>query len=351
MLWPLQLTRPDHFITRNSSLELLRVVAMLMIIGHHIYRHGKFDFPVNVITANKLWTQFLLLGGNIGNNIFVLISGYFLVKSSGVKWHKLFNLWIRAFFWAVSIYWLFVYFGMESPAVKTALRVMLPITKPANWFIAVYFVMYLVHPYVNILLRSFTRDEYRKFLASVFIYWSIIPMLTKSNFQANNLIDFICIYSLAGYVRLWADNFGSRKYIFYGALFTLVNFLLVILVDLATMKNVSFEIYTEYFLKMMRPFTILSSFCIFIGFKHIKINSRVINLAASATFGVYLLHENEFIRENFLWQDIFHIAQLRDSPYLIPYSIAAIVIVHIVCTIIELLRSKIFSTLSRGRLS
>ena len=346
-------TRPDHDhpIVRNSSLELLRIIAMLMIIGHHIYRHGEFDFPVNIITINKLWTQFLLIGGNLGNNIFVLISGYFLVKSYGVKWLKLFNLWIRAFFWAVSIYLLFVFFGIEIPSIRTLLRVMCPITKPINWFIATYFVMYLVHPYVNIFLRSLTRGEYKKFIASVFIYWSIIPMITKSNFQANALINFICIYSLAGYVRLWADDFGSRKYIFFGALFALANFFLVILVDIVAMKYNHFTVYTEYFLGMMRPFTVLSSLCMFIGFKHFKISSRAINLIASATLGVYLTHENEFVRKSFLWQDIFHMAQLKDSPYLIPYTLVAIVIVYIVCTLIELLRSKIFSTFSRAKLS
>lgn len=344
-------TRPDYSITRNSSIELLRIVAMLMIIGHHIYRHGKFDFPVDVITVNKLWLQFLLIGGNLGNNIFVLISGYFLVKSSGVKYRKLFNLWVRAFFYAVLIYWLFVFSGLEIFSPLTALRVMLPITKPRNWFVSTYFVMYLVHPYVNILLHSFTRDEYRKFLASVFIYWSVIPIMTNSNFQGSLLTDFICIYSLAGYIRLWADDFGSRKYIIFGALFALVNFLLVVLVDLAALQNAFFARYTEYFLGMMRPFTVLSALCMLIGFKSLKIKSKAVNVIATATLGVYLLHENEFIRENFLWQDIFHIAQLRDNPYLIPYSLVALVVVYIACTVIELARSKAFRILSGGRLS
>ena len=324
---------------------------MLMIIGHHIYRHGKFDFPISIITVNKLWTQFLVIGGNLGNNIFVFISGYFLVKSCGVKWHKLFNLWLKTFFWAVLIYGLFIFFGMEHPTIKTAVRVMMPITHPANWFISTYFVMYLIHPYVNILLRSFTRGEYRKFLASVFIYWSIIPMFTKSNFQGSSLVNFICLYSLAGYIKLWADDFGNRKYVIFGAIFALVNFFLVILVDLAAMKNEYFAIYTEYFLGMLMPFTVLSSLCIFIGFKHFNISSRAVNIAASATLGVYLLHENEFIRENFLWQDIFRIASLKDSSYLIPYSLIAVLIVYIFCTVIELTRSRVFKALSRGRLS
>ena len=351
-------TKQNHPATRNSSLELLRIAAMMMIIGHHIYRHGNFDFPADVLSVNKLWVQFLLSTANIGNNIFVIISGYFLIKSSGVKWLKAFGLWVRAFFYAVSIYFLFVWAGMAEFDMKTALRVMCPVTRPANWFIATYFVMYLIHPYVNAMLHSFSREDYRKYLVSVFIFWSIIPMLTNSDFQGNPLISFICLYSLGGYIRLWADSFGDRKYIMYGALSALGNFFLMAVLEFAAMRieplrnfAAGHPLFVEYLFDMMRPLPVLSALFLFIGFKRVRINSRAINIAASATLGVYLIHENEFVRENFLWQDIFRMSSFTDSPYLIPYSLAAIIIVYISCTLIDLLRSKIFRALSRGRLS
>ena len=88
-----------------------------------------------------------------------------------------------------------------------------------------------------------------------------------------------------------------------------------------------------------------------IGFNSLKIpHSKIINLLASATFGVYLIHDNNFVRP-FLWHKVFMNASFQNSPYLIPYSIGVILLVYVVCTLIELTRSRIFKMLSSGYLS
>ena len=101
---------------------------------------------------------------------------------------------------------------------------------------------------------------------------------------------------------------------------------------------------------MMKPFTILAAISLLLGFRKINISyNKFINILAFATFGVYLLHDSNLSRP-FLWLTIFKNASFQESPFLIPYSIAVIFIVYIVCTFIELLRSKIFKLLSFGKL-
>lgn len=86
-------TRQDHPIVRkqerNSSLELLRIVAMLMIVAFHFFRHGGFDFPEDSFTVNRIYYQFVLMFGNFGNAVFVFLSGYFLILSDRLKPQKL----------------------------------------------------------------------------------------------------------------------------------------------------------------------------------------------------------------------------------------------------------------------
>ena len=62
-------------INRQSNIELLRIIAMIFIIAHHFAVHGGFNFSTDIITVNSLWIQFIKIGGKIGVNIFVLISG------------------------------------------------------------------------------------------------------------------------------------------------------------------------------------------------------------------------------------------------------------------------------------
>ena len=67
------------FKERNSNLELLRIISMLLIIMHHYSIHG---FSPNILyySSNKYILDFLSLEGKLGVNCFILISGYFMIN-------------------------------------------------------------------------------------------------------------------------------------------------------------------------------------------------------------------------------------------------------------------------------
>ena len=339
-------TRPD----RDSALELLRIFAMLGILSFHFAVNSGFDFPAEAMTLNKLWHRLIWVGGYLGDNIFVMLSGYFLVKSSSASFKKFFNLWVRMFFYSLSGFLILIFAGVESFSLRALFNVVRPITANHWWFATIYFMLYLLHPYLNIFLNKMTREEYQKFLVTAVICWSIIPTVLKTDLAGSGLMNFICLYSIAGYVRLWADDFGSKKYILYGCLFIAINFLSAVVIDLFSINMQIFRHHTFHLYKMMMPFTILAALCFLIGFKHLRIQYKFINLAASAIFGVYLIHDYVFLRK-FLWRNILQGVEFQDSPYLIPYSIFAVLLVYIFCTLIELTRSKIFRIISGGRLS
>ena len=89
---------------RQSNIELLRIVSMIMIVAHHFSVHGNFKFPIDTLTVNRLWTQFIQMGGKIGVDIFVLISGYFLVSSVTIKKEKVIKLWLQIFTYSVVLF-------------------------------------------------------------------------------------------------------------------------------------------------------------------------------------------------------------------------------------------------------
>ena len=65
---------------RNSNIEILRILSMLFIIAHHYAVHG-FDLSAGSFTVNEVTLQILSLGGKIGVNVFVFITGYFMINS------------------------------------------------------------------------------------------------------------------------------------------------------------------------------------------------------------------------------------------------------------------------------
>lgn len=87
---------------RNSSIELLRIIIMIMIIGHHFATHGGFSFD-NSITIPRLWWNLIEMGGNFGVDVFIIISGYYLIKNDSFKinWNKALKLWGQIFFYSI----------------------------------------------------------------------------------------------------------------------------------------------------------------------------------------------------------------------------------------------------------
>ena len=204
----------DRVTARQSNIELLRIIAMFMIVMNHFSVHGGFQFPIEYLSINKLWTQFTVLG-NIGVDIFVLISGYFLVEAREHKTSKVIRIWLQMVTYSVLIYCFFVVFGIESFSIKTLVKCIIPVSQSKWWFASTYFVMYLLSPYINQLLNALNKGLYQRMLVSLTIYWCLIPMFLLSGFEGNNLLWFIYLYSVAGYVRLHVrrTHASSKKYL------------------------------------------------------------------------------------------------------------------------------------------
>ena len=90
---------------RNSSLELLRILAMIMIVFHHFAVHGGFVYDYSVLTIPRFWVNFISMGGKIGVDVFVLISGYFLVvdREPVINVRRIFKFWFQIYFYSIII--------------------------------------------------------------------------------------------------------------------------------------------------------------------------------------------------------------------------------------------------------
>lgn len=330
---------------RQSNFELLRIVAMLMIVCHHFSFHGGFAFTNTEINISRIWVNLLSMGGKIGVDIYVLISGFFLINDKEIffNFKRLLKLWFQIAFYSIAITMLFTLCRGDSLGIQTAIKMLLPITFSQWWFASTYFVLYLVHPFINRFLLNLDKSTYQKFLVLCITCWCIIPTFTTSAYQGNALIWFITLYSVAAYIRLYDLNpkAKGKHYVVLWLAFSVLTYLSSIVFDALGKRYEVFSIHDCYFFGQEKLSILLVSLCLFMAFKNMTIkDNKLINLVASATFGVYLIHDNNLIR-SFLWIDVFKNALWQTSPYLIPYSIIVILLVFVVCTIIDLLRKYI----------
>ena len=93
---------------RQSNIEVLRIFAMLYIVCSHCIVHG-LSAPSGAIVPefNGVLLDICYLGGHLGNDLFILISAYFMVDID-VSIKKLARLWGTVFFYSVSIFCCFI---------------------------------------------------------------------------------------------------------------------------------------------------------------------------------------------------------------------------------------------------
>jgi len=87
---------------RQMGLELLRIIAIFLILCVHLLNAGGFKSH----SASGLETKllgFLDCIFSVSVNVFVLISGYFLVNSK-FKYKKIISLWLNVLFYSVLFY-------------------------------------------------------------------------------------------------------------------------------------------------------------------------------------------------------------------------------------------------------
>ena len=144
---------------RNSSFELLRIISMFLIVAHHYSVHSGFNF-LEPLSVNLYYAQCLASGGKFGVNIFVLISGYFLCKST-FKWQKLIKLELQVLFYSIIIGVVF-YIYSEEKSLSNLVFSFLPLYSSEYWFYKAYFVLFLLSPFLNVFINSIEKTQYQK---------------------------------------------------------------------------------------------------------------------------------------------------------------------------------------------
>lgn len=365
-------TKPvNRFANRQSNIELLRIICMVMILAHHFCVHSSFLYDVNVLSINRLWYEFLYTGGKIGVNIFILITGYFSFRNVTLKMGKLFQFYFQIIFYSVVIYLIFLIFklpvGDDGNFVftwRTLADTLLPVTSAQWWFVSGYFVIILISPFLNYFIHSISRTGLKIVLIILGILYVLIPTFYfdtsffTSNWDRNPVLWFAFLYLLGAYYGKYGFRFNAKPGIllllFFGT--CILTFGSTIIFDLVGMNHPWFltDSKNMYMYEMQSLPLLFASVCLFAAFLKIDIGShKFINFVSSVTFGIYLIHDNQLLRE-LLWKTIvrdtvfgkwLNAPQVESTPWFIPLSIGIIAIVFIAFGLIEAFRLYVIEPL------
>lgn len=343
---------------RMANLELLRCVAMMMVVVLHYLGKGNLlaalDGPAIDPVGYAAWL--LECFCIVAVNVYMLISGYLLCTSS-FKLSRLIGLWLQLLFYSVGFGLLGALSGIltETPFdTHYILTLVFPVSMGHYWFLTAYVFLYLLLPFVGRAVKQMNRQQLQ--WAAILLFFafcllkSVLPLRLEMDNQGYDCLWYLCVFLAGAYVRLFGVPFLEKK---RRGLLLYVGCCLAIFAGTMGLRAVylktgSLGLMLKMFLEYNHLLPFLASAGLFAAFAGWKLQGRLASLAtriAPYTLGVYLLHENIGFR--YSWQKWFGASRIASVPGLLLGTLAAVICVFCCGILVDMLRSALMKGLHR----
>jgi len=328
---------------RDIGIEILRMLAMLLIVCQHFLNHGGIykNAGENVFLLhliNQLFAPSV--------NIFVLISGYFSLNSH-FKWQKPVGLYLQVIFYLLLMPLVGAAFGQEiSP--ESFDYAFMPIVRRVYWFFSAYLLLYFAMPFLNVLIKNISKTQHGLLVIAAFAFGYLTRFGISSVLSLNggySFLWFILLYFVGAYLRKYPIKI-KKPFILLIYLFTVAYGMLFKYYrgegKLFTLISTS----TNY----QEPLVLLAAICLLLLFSGTGgANARVgraISFLSASTFGVYLAHEAPSFRR-FLYDGVFVTSEYYGEPFAWAYVILFALLTFAAGILLDLLRRAIFYGVGR----
>lgn len=301
---------------RQSNFELLRILAMMGIIAYHLVLHhinyDRFALMQPEVGSN-FWhldvIQIFYNFGQIGNTLFILITGYFLIQKKEINIlkpaGKLVN---RTYMTAILLLAAAYLFNRYQLPMKTEMDI--DMSLEGWWFIGYYIFIITFAKYVlNGFLQRISKREFFSYLTISVILLGFMEIFNIfKNLKMDNLAIGIVVYSVGAFIGLYQPLKKVRVRSLF--LFLVVFFLIQVIQYKVNLQMVTQDFVNKKAINVFYPdpFTntlwspsilfLMCSVTIFELFRRFKIGSiPLINRISASVFTVYLFHESDFFRE------------------------------------------------------
>jgi surface polysaccharide O-acyltransferase-like enzyme len=281
-------TNRSQKVERDSNMELLRIVSMLLVlIVHSCFKSVGAPLMNEIIESP--FTSFLRFFCEsfsiICVNVFILISGWYGVH---LKPGRLFSFVFQVLFIGVVIYFVFRIFGLVN-AWNVSDWFELLFFRRDLWFVNAYIVFYIFTPVLNAFVEHTDRERLKQFLILFFVVQTFFGFLFSEPYFSKGYspLSFMGLYLLARYARLYPNRYTTLNKKYDLAVYVAVTFVLALLSScFVRLSGKGGHVLFSY----TSPLVVLSAFYFFLFFTKIPFRSHVVNGVASSAFAIYLVH-------------------------------------------------------------
>lgn len=286
---------------KNSAIELLKIIAIFMIIISHSMPRIEYvgnttiGIPIDV-ASNNIQNIIIILFvylGQIGNAIFIVCSSYFLIDKEKCNIKRIRNIIIDTV--AISILYLIVCKLLKAPmSIIDIKKQCFPILNNNNWFIPCYLLFYIMHPFLNIIIRNINKKQLLQINIFTITLYGIIRFIKANAYYYNDLIGFIVIYFIVVYMKLYLKNISKSKETNRTILTISIAVIicLMLVTNLLGLHSEFFRTKVELWNNFINPFMILIALSALNLFKEHNYQNKFINYISQLSLLIYLISEN-----------------------------------------------------------
>lgn len=321
---------------RQSNFELLRIVAMFLVLVLHadFLSLGVPEAKDFAAAPANAWTRtFFEMMAICAVNVFVMISGWFGIRGTlrgGLRFL------FQACFFYFGIYGVMLLTGGAEMTAKNLLECM-----KMDWFTISYLTLFIISPVLNAFARQATVRQFAGVLAAFFLLQTLYGC-TELNDQFNrgySAISFAGIYLLARFMSL-----HRRRFFRFGLLVYLACLLAKALIFWALSGS---EDYNRWALYYINPLVILQAAALVAFVSTVKMPViRIINRIAASAYAVYLLHINDFILVKYFKSNVVQLYNQYSGVECIGLILMFLVVVFCAGILIDQVRILLWNAVS-----
>ena len=291
---------------RVVIVELLRIVAILFIITHHLlYFTMNWDSELDALSATNIihvnviaFVEPFLI---IGVNLFFLISGYFGIH---FKVRKIIHIILVFYLYIFLLQIIGLLTGVNRFGFGFIKQTLLYIKE--YWYITVYIILFLISPFLNSIIDSLNRRKMIMFVSIYIIIFCIISLKSDSLIGANkgySVISASGIYIIGGGIKRGLMFSNPNKQIYFWSYIGLSLFNVALnLICINFLHNGN--LVKTHCLVYNNPIVVFESLCFFKWFSGLQPGfslrvSSLIKISAKSVFAVYILHSTNHVLKEF----------------------------------------------------
>ncbi len=320
----------------DSSVDMIRILAMLMVCVLHVARFsGWTELSYDTHYTGKMVSNAWETPCIIAVNLYAMLTGYLCVNK---KWNiqRYLELYVVVLFYAIGCY---VVALDDSVWNGTLLFIIFNPFASFYWYFAAYSGVFVVMPFLNKGLREFSQRKLLTMLMLVLAAYSVLGCWRAQYLaqDGHTAIWLMIMYAVGAYLKLYGCNVKTWKLVLGFALCCVVNF--CVLGVQGKVEGIMFRCYSSVSVVGASISFFVIALRTNIGAAWFK---TLLRWASPMAFSVYLIHCHEVVLR-LIGEYVAKLAVLSDySWWFIPLFA---LLIYVACTLIDWFRIQIFHML------